>query len=193
MNARARARVLITAALAASAIPLFGGSYSYSGMTWYDTVVPGQWTSKYADAKAYAKNNFVPMVVVYANPPCSYCKTFESSVGGSSEVRKWAASRGYMMVFALGKSNNASYGLSGGDGSAAYSFAKGGVLSAYPFVGVWWPKKSGGEVKANFTGRSGSMPVKSGSLARQFMDSVDQLVGAYASPFLSILPLTLNL
>ena len=134
------------------------------------------------------------MVVVYANPPCSYCKTFESSVGGSSEVKKWAASRGYMMVFALGKSNNASYGLSGGDGSAAYSFAKGGVLSAFPFVGVWWPKKSGGEVKANFTGRSGSMPVKSGSLARQFMDSVDQLVGAYASvaPKLSTVTFSAN-
>ena len=64
MNTRAGAKVLITAALAAMAVPLFGGSYSYSGMSWTDSVSPGQWTSRYADAKAYAKKNYVPMVVV---------------------------------------------------------------------------------------------------------------------------------
>ena len=180
MNACARAKVVILAALAAMALPLFGGSYSYSGMSWTDSVSPGQWTSRYADAKAYAKKNFVPMVVVWASPTCSYCKSFMSSVGGSSAVKKWAASRGYMMVIAVGTSANDRYGLTGSDASAAYNFATSG-LSKLPCIGVWWPKKSGGEVKKNFTGRSGSMPVKSGSFSVQFMDSVDQLVGAYAS------------
>ena len=180
MNIKARAKVLMLAALAASAIPLFGGSYSYSGMTWYDTVSPGQWTSKFAAAKAEAKKSNVPLIVVWANPPCGYCKTFESSVGGSSAVKTWMSKRKYMFVFALGTANNASYGLSGGDGSAAQSFAGSG-LSKFPFVGVWWPKdKSGNEVKRTFTGRNGYMPIASGSLANQFMDSVDQLVGAYA-------------
>ena len=160
MNARARATVVMLAALAAMELPLFGGSYSYSGMSWADSVSPGQWTSRYADAKAYAKKNYVPMVVVWASPTCGYCKSFMSSVGGNASVKKWAASRGYMMVIAVGTSASDKYGLTGSDASAAYSFATSG-LSKLPCIGVWWPKKSGGEVKKNFTGRSGSMPVKS--------------------------------
>ena len=192
MNARARARVLITAALAALAIPLFGGSYSYNGMTWCDTVSPGQWTSKFAAAKAAASKSNVPLIVVWANPPCGYCKTFESSVGGSSAVKTWMSKRKYMFVFALGTSNNADYGLSGGDGSEAQRFAGSG-LSKFPFVGVWWPKdKSGKEVKQTFTGRSGYMPIASGALASQFMDSVDQLVGAYAGIEPKYLKVTFN-
>ena len=179
------------AALAAMELPLFGGSYSYSGMSWTDSVSPGQWTSRYADAKAYAKKNYVPMVVVWASPTCGYCKSFMSSVGGNATVKKWAASRGYMMVIAVGTSANASYGLTGSDASAAYSFATSG-LSKLPCIGVWWPKKSGGEVKKNFTGRNGSMPVKSGSFSAQFMDSVDLLVGAYAGIAPKYLTVTFN-
>lgn len=180
MKTKAGAKVMMLAALAASAIPLFGGSYSYSGMTWYDTVSPGKWTSKFSAAKEVARKSNIPLIVVWANPPCGYCKTFESSVGGSSAVKTWMLKRKYMFVFALGTANNANYGLSGGDGSAAQSFAGSG-LSGFPFVGVWWPKDKGGkEVKQTFTGRNGYMPITSGTLANQFMDSVDQLVGAYA-------------
>lgn len=187
-----RMKSMVLMAFAAIAFPLFGASYSYNGLTWYDTVSPGQWTSKYADAKAYAKANNAPLVVVWANPPCGYCKTFESSVGGNSTVKTWMAKRKYMFVFALGTANNASYGLSNGDGSAAKSFAGRG-LSKFPYIGVWWPKdKNGREVKQTFTGRSGYMPVKSGSLARQFMDSVDQLVGDYASVAPKYITVTLD-
>ena len=191
MNALARAKAMMLTALAAIALPLLGESYSYSGMSWTDSVSPGQWTSRYADAKAYAKKNYVPMVVVWASPTCGYCKSFMSSVGGNATVKKWAASRGYMMVIAVGTSANASYGLTGSDASAAYSFATSG-LSKLPCIGVWWPKKSGGEVKKNFRGRNGSMPVTSGSLAQQFMDSVDQLVGAYAGVAPKYLTVTFN-
>ena len=187
----AKIKSIVLVVFAVAVLPLLGGSYSYSGMSWTDSVSPGQWTSRYADAKAYAKKNFVPMVVVWASPTCGFCKSFMSSVGGSSAVKKWAASRGYMMVIAVGSSANASYGLTGSDASAAYSFATSG-LSKLPCIGVWWPKKSGDEIKNNFTGRSGSMPVTSGSLAQQFMDSVDQLVGAYAGVAPKYITVTFN-
>lgn len=187
-----RMKSMVLMAFAAIAFPLFGASYSYNGLTWTDSADPGQWTSRYADAKAYAKKFDIPLVVVWANPPCGYCKTFESSVGGSGDVKKWMTSSKYVFVFALGTANNASYGLSNGDGSAAKSFAGRG-LSKFPYIGVWWPKdKNGREVKQTFTGRSGYMPVKSGSLARQFMDSVDQLVGAYAGVAPKYLTVTFN-
>lgn len=169
------------AALSFAALPLFGASYSYNGLTWYDTVSPGKWTSKYNSAKSYAKSNYAPMIVVWASPTCTYCNRFEDAVGGNSAFKTWAESRGYVLVFVLGQSANSSWGLTQKDAEDAFDFARIG-LSKFPFVGIWWPKKGGGEVKAHFTGRSGSMTVKSGSsLAQQFMDSVDHHVGAYAS------------
>lgn len=171
----------LLAVLAAAGLTTTGWGYSYNGLTYSSNVVYGQWTSAYSAAKAEAKAHNVPMVVVWANPGCGYCQNFESSVGGSSTVQSWAQKRGYVFVFALGTSTSSSLGMTAGDVTAAQTFARGGSLTKYPFVGIWWPKGADGkEVKAHFSGRSGIMAVKSGSLAQQFMDSVDHYVGAYA-------------
>lgn len=175
-----RIKSIALAVLAAGALPLFGASYSYNGLTWQDTVSPGKWTSKYNDAKTYVKKNYAPMVVVWASPTCGYCKSFENAVGGNSAFKAWAEDRGYIFVFVLGQSANSDWGLTQKDATDSFNFASVG-LTKFPFVGIWWPKKGGGEVKTRFTGRSGMMAVKSGSLAQQFMDSVDHFVGAYAS------------
>ena len=183
MKTAARAKATMLAALAAAAMPLFADTYSYNGLSWTDTAEPGQWTSRFADAKAYAKKFDIPLIAVWADPDCGYCRTFENTVGGSSAVNKWMADRKYMFVFALGRTTSSDWGMTASDCSAALSFARTG-LTQLPVIGVWWPKdKNGKEVKRNFTGRNGhsTMPVTSGSLANQFMESVDQLVGEYAS------------
>ena len=155
-------------------------AFTYNGLSYSDSVEAGRWTCSYAKAKELAKAKNIPMVVVWANPGCGYCKTFESTVGGNAAVKSWAAKRGYVMVFALGRAKDAALGMTSSDVNAAFSFAQPG-LSKYPFVGVWWPKgASGKEVRQRFTGRKGLMPSTSGSLAQQFMDSVDSLVSGYS-------------
>ena len=142
-----------------------GLSYSTSG-----EVVPGQWTAQYAKAKAAAKSKNVPLVAVFVRPTCTFCKNLGSALASSS-VSSWAEKRGY--YFVIGVEDTTS------EASSVLTFARKG--SALPFVGVWWPKdKSGKSVQVQFNGRSGLMPVTSGSLAQQFMDSVDGYVGDYA-------------
>ena len=178
----ARMKSAALAAFAASSLPLFGASYAYNGMTWTDAVSLGQWTCRYNDAKTYAKSHNTPMVVVWANPGCSYCATFEGNIGTSSLIEEWAQDRGYVMVFVLGDSANAEYGLSAKDADDAYDFCLKLNSGEFPMVGIWWPSdKSGKEVKAGFTGRGGKMTVTSGTFAQQFMYSVDYYVGDYAS------------
>ena len=163
------------------------GTFTYQKLTYSnsDTIVPGEWTCRFSKAKTYATNNNIPLVVVWANPPCSYCKRLEQALGGSSAFASWMKNRRYVMVFALGRETNASYGMTASDGSAAYSYAYTLTkrLDAYPFVAVYWKRNKSSVVKSNFVGRSGKMLVKAtvGGLDKQFMESVDSLVGEYAS------------
>lgn len=162
-------------------------TFTYTGLTYSnsDTITPGEWNCRFSKAKTLAANNNIPLVVVWANPPCGYCKTFESSVGKSAEVKEWMKKRGYVMAFGLGRETSSTYGTLASDMNSMYSYAwyslTGTKLDAYPFVAVYWKKGPDGRVvKANFVGRTGKMPVKKGTLAQQFMDSVDSLVGDYA-------------
>lgn len=162
-------------------------TFTYQKLTYSnsDTIVPGEWTCRFSKAKTYAESHNIPMVVVWANPPCSYCKRLEQALGGSAEFTSWMKNRGYVMVFALGRETNSSYGMTASDGSAAYNYAYTLTkrLDAYPFVAVSWKRSKSTTVKSNFVGRSGKMLVKAtvGGLEKQLMESVDSLVGEYAS------------
>lgn len=177
-----RLKSMALALFALAAIPLFGKTYTYNNMTWSDSFSLGKWTCRYNDAKAYAKNHNTPMIVVWANPGCGYCQTFENNIGPNSTVKTWAEDREYVMVFVLGSSANSDYGLSAKDASDAFAFCTKLNSGEYPMVGIWWPKnkKTGKEVKVGFTGRAGKMAITSGNFAKQFMDSVDYYVGDYA-------------
>ena len=163
----------LIAAMIFTTVSAMGQAASFQGLSYSTSgdVVPGKWTAQYSKAKALAKSGNVPMVAVFVRPTCGYCKSLGSALAGSS-VSSWAAQRGYYLV--IGVENTTS------EASSVLSFAQTG--SKLPFVGAWWPRdKSGREVKVKFNGRSGLMPVTSGSLAQQFMDSVDDCVGAYAN------------
>ena len=167
------ARVLTVAAVTTAR------GYSYNGLTWQDGFTVGGWGCAFQSAKAYAKEHNVPLVTVWANPGCGYCQRFESAVASSS-VTKWAQDRKYILVFALGTVDDATHGMKAADVKAAKSFAY-NSSGEFPYVCAWWPKdKSGREVLVRFSGRSGKMTISSGGLAAQFMDSVDQAVGAFA-------------
>ena len=162
----------LIAAMFLATVSAMGQAASFQGLSYSTSgeVVLGQWTAQYAKAKAAAKSKNVPLVAVYVRSTCTFCKNLGSMLASSS-VSSWAAKRGY--YFVIGVEGTTS------EASSVLSFAQ--IGTKLPFVGVWWPKdKAGREVKVKFNGRSGLMPVASGSLAQQFMDSVDNQVGDYA-------------
>ena len=176
--------LLASALLATAALPLFGTAYTYNNMAWTDTFSLGRWFCKFTDGKSYAKSHNTPMVVVWASPTCGYCENFEKNVAATSTVKTWAENHGYVMIFALNGEDGKDRGMKASDVNAAFKFASSGQNGKFPLIGIWWPKnpKTGKEVKAWFTGRTGEMPKKSGSIAQQFMDSVDSYVGDYVKP-----------
>lgn len=161
----------LIAAMFFATVSAMGQAASFQSITYSTSgaVVPGKWTAQYSAAKTKARNNNAPLVAVWVNPDCTYCKSLGSVLGSS--VSKWAEQRGYYL--AIGILNTTT------EASAIKTFVANST-GLFPYVGVWWPKKTGGEVKVKFSGRSGTMPVKSGSLAQQFMDSVDKYVGSYS-------------
>ena len=155
---------VFTAMSAARADSFNGLSYSTS-----ETVRPGEWTARYAKAVSIASSKHVPLVAVWVNPGCYYCEQLEAALA-SSAVVNWMKDRGYAFVIGIGGRTS--------EADAVYNFAGTG---AFPCCRVKWPKAGGKSVDSGaFTGRSGSMPSKGGSLAQQFMDSVDAVAGAYA-------------
>lgn len=163
----------LIAAMFLSTVSAMGQAASFQSITYSTSgeVVPGKWTAQYSKAKANAKSGNVPLIAIWVRPSCGYCKSLGSALAGSS-VSKWAAQRGYYLVIGVEDTTS--------EAASIKSFVR-NSSGLFPYVGVWWPRKTGGEVKVQFSGRSNTMPVKSGSLAQQFMDSVDNYVGAYAS------------
>ena len=161
----------LIAAIFLATVSAMGQGASFKNITYSTSgeVVPGKWTAQYATAKTKARNNNAPIVAIWVNPDCGFCKNLGSALGSS--VSKWAEQHGYYLV--IGILNTTS------EASDVKTFVS-NPTGLFPYVGVWWPKKTGGEVKVKFSGRSGTMPLKSGTLAKQFMDSVDNSVGSYS-------------
>ena len=182
--------LVASALLAATALPSFGTAYRspYNQLTWTDTFSLGQWTCRYNDAKSFAKSHNTPMIVVCSKEGHTYCNKFERDIGKTTDLKTWAQSKGYVLVYVFGNTANAEYGLSKKDAADAFAFCTKLNPDApdnnyYPLVGVWWPKnKAGKEVKAGFVAIDGKMATTGGSYLQQFMSSVDSYVGDYVTP-----------
>lgn len=112
-------------------------------------------------AKLEADAERKPLIVVYSNDGCHFCDLLESALS-TSEYAQWVSDRGYISCVSMEEE--------------AKSFAC-TDNGQYPFVAVYWNR--GGDddiVKETFSGRDGAMPVSSGSLATQFMRSVDYVL-----------------
>ena len=136
---------------------------------------PGEWTSNVADARRKADPSAsaprVPIVLLSVGSSCGYCQSLESALD-TVAVRNWMKSRGY--YFVLGVDN---------DDVRAF-IQKSYYGTKLPLCKVVWKRKTSTgdsyEVDRGWAGRNGEMPVTSGSLAEQFMATVDFYVGAYA-------------
>lgn len=133
----------------------------------------GKWCSDFVAAQEYAEANNIPLLVFWANPGCSQCEKLENACK-ESDFLAWQAQRQMVMVFAYGQSSTAQ--------KKAYQWIRSVTkLTKFPFIGVYWKSNGAGqEVRSAFTGRKGMMPVTSGSLQEQLMNSVDQLTAGWS-------------
>jgi len=155
-----RMRMLIAAM--AALVMSAAGAASFNGVTYSEsTTVPiGKWTCQFSKAKTYAYNHNIPLLVVWVNPGCGFCESFERNVMANSSVLSWMKSRGYVCVIAInGKTPGA---------DLASDFI--GAISQFPQCTVYWKPKSKTAIKYSFTGRR--------MTAAEYMALIDGKVGA---------------
>ena len=166
-------RLAIWLAATVSALLVRAETYNNVVYSTEGDIVPGELTSQFQNAKDYADKNNIPLVVVWANPGCGFCGSFERLCLAKKAVTDWLKSRGYVAVFCLGQNTT--------DGSKAWTYT---LSTAYPMCRVHWKKnKAGKTVDYKFVGRSGQMHTSvsySKGLDVQFMETVDLLCGDYA-------------
>lgn len=126
MNIKAKIAALAVAAGLAG----FVSADSINGVR--TDVVPGEWTSSFAAAKAYAEANGVPLFVFFASSSCSHCNAVKSAIN-SAEFVAWRQSRKIIMVAV-------------DDNVQVKNFAKGAArwlqankTGKYPYMRIYWP------------------------------------------------------
>ncbi len=170
-----KARTLVCAFAALGAVALHGATAD--GGLVYSTAADfkmGEWNSRFNAIKAKADADNVPLVAFWANPGCSMCKKLETALN-TSEAYAWQRKTG--CYFAFG------YGTGSDDAKKCKAFAKGGNTQ-FPYIAVYWKQGLRGNAKKTaekLVGRSGMMTVKSGSLADQFMKTVEHWLDGWVA------------
>ena len=123
-------------------------------------IIQGEWNRNFTAAKSYADANLVPMLVFWGRSGCGYCSRLKTAMEGADFI-SWQQERKYVMV-AVYEGDSQS--------NKCLSFTGGGEL---PRIAIYGFDKNGSSRVLKFAGRDGSMPVKSGSLSEQLMNSVD--------------------
>ncbi len=131
-------------------------------------IEPGRWNSNFALGKKYAEANNIPLVLFAASSTCSNCEALKGALT-DGKVDAWMEERQMVMVLAT-------------DDSAATDFARNNS-KMLPYICVYWPKTDGLVSTNRFSGLLGRMTVDGGSLADQFMASVDYHTSGWAGVF----------
>ena len=157
-------------AIATASAETADGGLVYSTSTDYKV---GEWNSHFVAIKELADAERIPLVVFWANRGCPKCRALETALN-TDTARAWQKNKGYYFVFGEGTTTT--------DGSKSKSFAR-HASGHFPYIAAYWNNGvSKKPIKTTFAGRSGEMPVKSGSLAEQFMASIDRYIGGYVKP-----------
>ena len=167
-------KILIPALIALLACPFVGSAEILDTGFEYATsgdVKVGEWNSQYSKVMDMAHKDGIPVVVFWARKSCGMCKALERQLA-TSEAIAWAQDSGYLFLFALEGS---------ADSSKVLALCQTGV--SLPFAGVYWDKNADGkpDVQQKWCGRKGSMPVKTGELLSDFIESVEKYLGTYVN------------
>ncbi len=141
----------------------------------------GVWTKDYNYAKSYSDEQNIPMVLFYGSEGCSQCKKLKTALD-ESEVTSWQAQRKLVMVM-----------VHDGDaaGGTARIYSRNIVGSGnLPRVVIRWKRPDGKLIEKGFVGRKGDMTVTKGSLAEQFVASVEKAIVGYGNTSSATLDVT---
>lgn len=157
-------------------------------------VVEGVWNESFVESYERAQAECKPLVLIWGNEGCTYCNQLWKTVQQAA-FKSWMDEHGGFFVHKQDKMTSKDRSLWQEDNRAAadwidsFSDQTGRTINGpsgsgwpFPVVVVYWPKAEGAPVCSLFTGRGGSMPVKSGTLENQFLRSVDRLIGDYYAP-----------
>ena len=148
---------------------------SYNGVQFSTSateILPGEWNRNFKEVKAAAIEANAPMFIFWGNNGCGYCEKLEKAMRGETFVRYMQESGLYFCFAVKGDSK------AGTQQSAAKSASKDGS-GEFPYIGFYFQKDDGTEVKHKGHGRSGAMagPVKSGGLDAQLISTIKKWVG----------------
>lgn len=118
-------------------------------------VVPGEWTSSFAAAKAYAEKNSIPLLMFWSNNGCGQCNKLKTACNKPDFVA-WRKERKIIFVFSE-------------NDPTSKSFAK-NPSAKFPYMRLYWPA---GGVDLKFSGRASTIPATGATLQAQLMNCVD--------------------
>lgn len=174
LNTKIRATFLL---LLAGIVPctVSAATVHVAGETSTLPIIPGTWNTNFQSAKAWAEQNARPLLILWSNKGCGICNTFKTKVTNIPEFQEWAARQKLVMVSSLGVT---------GENGDAYRFIgeANAKISKFPFIGVYWKDGNSTNVFTAFSGLTGLMPSKGGTLFRQFTESVEKLLVGYTPP-----------
>ena len=135
-------------------------------------VVPGEWTSNFTTAKAYAEANGIPMFVFFASSSCSHCSAVKTAIN-SAEFVAWRKSRKLIMVAV-------------DDNATVKNFAKSAArwlqaekTGKYPYMRIYWPA---GGVDCGANGYPyASIPGSGSTTQARIMNMIDKQLASWIS------------
>ena len=153
-------------------------------------VVPGEWNRNFDEAKALADSEHIPLIVFYGGVSCGVCERLQEELE-AEDVKAKLSARKMLMVFTTDNTRgNASTFATPKPTSKqnrnpdAPVDQEGEFDWGFPYIAVYWnrdgavPEKFSANYRC-FRGKDGYMLAKGGSLANQFLRSVDCVAGEY--------------
>ena len=168
-NIQLLCRALASAACAFLCLSAPSATRTYEGLKYSTTAVkPGVWSTQFTKCKRYADKAGVPLVVLWVNPGCGYCRALTSSISASASFSKWQKACGYVFVLGIGTKS--------GSGKNAKAFAKSdgkATLSSFPYCAVYLnPLGSASPtMKKVFAGRSAGSGMTASAFRRNVLSA----------------------
>lgn len=153
-------------------------------------VVPGEWNRNFDEAKALADSEHIPMIVFYGGMSCGVCELLQRALE-ADDVKAKLSERKMIMVFTTDNTRGNASAFATPKPTSKQQANPDAPVDQYgefnwgfPYIAIYWnrdgvvPEKFSADYRC-FRGKDGYMLAKGGSLADQFMRSVDCVAGGY--------------
>ncbi len=135
----------------------------------------GEWNRRTRDARAYAVQNNIPLLLFRGSSGCSKCYQLKSACATETFL-EWQAKRKLVMVLSMNGDPEEDY-------NAGKALTPESVISSssLPKIAVYWHRDDGTILHKGFVGRTGTMLGQSSSLPleEQLINAVDSILSDY--------------